>query len=617
MHIKTLKRSVKEAVSGFSRNALIQRFCADERGAVVIVFALVLVVLLGFVALGVDLSSLYFRQKSLQTHADLAAISAVSNLHNDPAKHARTTVLGNGLGEDDITRLDYARYNMDVSLAYGDRLTERELSAPGVNAATVQLQDSVPLYFAQNFLAQDSARIAATATAARFDLASFSLGSRLLSLDGGLLNALLSKALGSKITLNVVDYRALADAQVDLLTFSDALAVRAGLTALTYEELLNSQIKLVDVAGALLDTILDTGGLEQVLGSDGQAVVDIAQLIAINGDTVAAQIGDLLPTITVSALDILMASVDIVNAGHIIETELNLNVPNLLGTKVRLIVGERPAGSGWITLGETGATVHTAQVRMMLDLTLEPKLLSGLTSALNIVAVELPVYLEIASATATLTALNCGALRDDDVLATFDTGSMPLTGITGTHVTELFLGKFGESEFTNTKIPLDRSALKSAKLLGVIVAIPLPILNHLKVRANVLIKSHAAVGSSEQAEAIFTRADEGPPAKSFGSKTLLSSAVTSLLANADPLKVEVDTTALNLGILSYLLDSVVSGVVSTVVSVVFHLLSPILSLVLIPLDTVIDALLKELGIGIGEADLTLHKVHCGRVMLVR
>ena len=38
----------------------LQEFWADERGAVIIIFALVLTVMLGFVALGVDLSSLYW-----------------------------------------------------------------------------------------------------------------------------------------------------------------------------------------------------------------------------------------------------------------------------------------------------------------------------------------------------------------------------------------------------------------------------------------------------------------------------------------------------------------------------------------------------------------------------
>ena len=226
----------------------LRRFYEDERGAVVIIVALMMTVFLGFVALGVDLSSLYFHQKTLQTRADLAAVSAVMNLHDQPEWHARTTVGGNGLDELAMTGISYSRYTRDVDLAPDDRLEDRDVTDSDVNAATVKLAEESPLYFARSFLSKDSTLLGATATAAQFNLASFSLGSRLLSLDGGLVNALLSAATGSTISLDVLDYEALADAQIDLLTFSDALATRADLTALTYEELLNSNIELLDLS---------------------------------------------------------------------------------------------------------------------------------------------------------------------------------------------------------------------------------------------------------------------------------------------------------------------------------------------------------------------------------
>ena len=140
-------------------------FWADERGAVIIIFALVLTVMLGFVALGVDLSSLYFRQKTLQTRADLAAISAVNNLRDEPADHALVTVLGNGLGEDAMTSVTFGHYQRDISVAIDERLTDRELTAPDVNAATVRLQEAAPLYFARTFLQQNTTQLGATATA--------------------------------------------------------------------------------------------------------------------------------------------------------------------------------------------------------------------------------------------------------------------------------------------------------------------------------------------------------------------------------------------------------------------------------------------------------------------
>ena len=589
----------------------LRRFCEDEHGAVVIIVALLMTAFLGFVALGVDLSSLYFQQKTLQTRADLAAVSAVMNLHDQPEWHARTTIGGNGLDGDAMTGISYARYIRDVDLAPDDRLDDRNLTDNDVNAATVKLREAAPLYFARSFLSEDSTLLGATATAAQFNLASFSLGSRLLSLDGGLLNALLSAATGSTISMDVLDYQALADAQIDLLTFSDALATRAELTALTYEELLNSNIELLDVAGALLDTGAVTGTtavLGAVLGARSSASFNASKLIAADGDNVAVQLGDILPNITVSALDLLMSSVDAINAGHFIEASINADVDGVIDANLVLAVGEHQAHSGWITLGEAGATLHTAQIRMKLDLNVEPDLLSGIATTLDIVSVELPIYIEVASATVTLTSLGCGASDDDDMIATFDTGISPLTGVTGTHVAELFLGRFDVPSFEDQTTPLDQGNLNHAKLLGLNIGIGgFSLFGLLNLKANVMIKAHAAIGISQQDQTVFSRAEEGTT-KSFGSSALLSSGLRTLLANAD-VRLDVETGIINLGL--------ITGILSTVLSNVFAVLDPVLSLLLGTLDSVLDKVLDTLGVGVGEADLTLHKVNCGPVMLVR
>ncbi|MBM1849749.1 TadG family pilus assembly protein [Pseudosulfitobacter pseudonitzschiae] len=563
--------------------------------------------MLGFVALGVDLGALYFRQKTLQTHADLAAISAVNNLSTQPADHALVTVLGNGLDAGAMTSVTFGHYQRDLSVPIDDRLTDRALTAPDVNAATVQLQEAAPLYFARTFLQQETTQLGATATAARFDLASFSLGSRLGAVNEGVLNALLSEAIGSSVSLNLLDYESLLDTNIDLLTFADALATRADLTALTYEELLSSDIELLDIAGALLDTGAVQGStavLDAVLSGMISPVIDAEKLIAIDGDDVAVQLGDVLPTVTVKAFDILFSSLDIVNENRFIETSLNLNVPNLLATDVTLVVGERPA---WIVFGEKGATAHTAQVRMKLDLTLDTNILSGILPLLDVVSVELPVYLEIASATVTLTDLDCGA-ADDEIRTTFDVGIDPLVGVTGTHVAELFLGNFPVPDFEDTTTPLDQSNLEEAKMLGVNIGVSGLLGGLITVGLDVMVKSHASVGESEKTQEFFTRLEEGDTRK-FGSRKMASSTVSTIVANASIDPVPTGT----LGLLS----SVLALAKETVSSLVTNLLAPILAAVLTPVDSVLDTVLETLGIGIGEADLTLHKAHCGRIVLVR
>src|SRR5690606_24854677 len=93
--------------------------------------------------------------------------------------------------------------------------------------------------------------------------AMFSIGSRLASLDGGLANALLSSLLGGRVSLTLMDYRGLADAQVNLLQFSDALAADLGVKAGDYDALLSHEVE----TGRVLRV------LERIAGSDAKSAL--------------------------------------------------------------------------------------------------------------------------------------------------------------------------------------------------------------------------------------------------------------------------------------------------------------------------------------------------------
>lgn len=589
----------------------LKSFMQEEHGVVAIIVALMLTVLMGFMALGIDVASLYFRQKALQTHADLAAVSAVSNLAEDPRYRAVVTMDKNGLAAEALTSIEYGRYIRDPSINPDNRLETRTLSDIDVNSARVSLFEDVPLYFARTFVDQDTTRIRAKATAARFDTASFSLASTLARLDEGILNAVLSEALGTEIELAILDYSALLDADIDLLTFSDALASRLDLTAGNYEELVVADADLADIAGALLDANLGediTGTLTTIIDSGSSPLLNVSDLIMFKGENVTALVPDIMPEITVSAFDLLKASADIINAERHVEIDLDLDIDGLISAELDLVVGEHPAGSGWITIGERGATLHTAQTRFKLDLNLTPDILSSLNSGLDITSIHLPVYIEVASATASLTEIDCSASEPDDVIARFDTGTDPLNGVTGSHIAEIFLGEFDVPAFNDTTTPLSQATLRPADFLGVhIRPLGLGLLD-----AVVSIEAYAPMGISEQAEKTFTFSDletgGGALSSTFGSGNILEGAVSRLVANAE-LDIELSVLNLNLGIVNALLRSVLA--------IVEDLSSDILSSLLIPLDEVLDELLKTLGLGVGQGKLTLHNVACGRMMLVR
>src|SRR5205085_5168297 len=102
----------------------------------------------------------------------------------------------------------------------------------------------------------------------------------------------------------------------------------------------------------------------------------------------------------ISTLDMLSMAAQLANGQHQVQLALDLNVPGITSATLQLAIGEPPKGTTWVSVGSAGASVHTAQTRLLLTLQLAG---SG-----SIASVTLPIYLELASGTATLAAIKCG-----------------------------------------------------------------------------------------------------------------------------------------------------------------------------------------------------------------
>src|SRR5690606_5379080 len=99
-------------------------------------------------------------------------------------------------------------------------------------------------------------------------------------------------------------------------------------------------------------------------------------------------------------------------------------------------IGERPVGSSWIAVGAPGASVHTAQTRILLTVNL-----LGLGA---VASVTVPVYVEIAAATATLSAIQCGF--PDASASTVTLGVTP-------SLVDAWIGDVSPAAFTNFSTP--------------------------------------------------------------------------------------------------------------------------------------------------------------------
>ncbi len=527
----------------------------------------------GFTAFGIDIGSIFLDKRKTQSVADLAAIVAAS----DPTKAtnaAKAALLQNNYPADSLVAVEYGTYVADATLAPKQRFTVAAGPGPTTNAVRVTVQTRTPLYFGRLLVGSSSYDVRASATAATTAMASFAIGSRLASLNGGVLNQVLGTLLGTTLSLSVMDYNALLGAKVDAFSFLSALATQVNLTAGTYDQLLAGEVKLPDLIAALLNAQRSANGNDAAtiaLSKVSQAVTGllgkiIPQGLIDPGPYAVLQAGQKpLFGVSVSVLDLLSAIAVLGNGTHQIATGLSLNLPGIASVQLQAAVGERPVGTSWMTVGAKGASVHTAQTRVLLQVQL---LGSGAASAIN-----LPLYVEVASGTATLDALQCGYP---------DISSSSVTlGVTPGLV-DAWIGGVSTADLTNFTTAPNPPPATLVNVLGLVKVTGL---------------AHARIGNTTPTSVNFSYADiQAQTRKTVNSTSFVSSLLGSLLGNLD-LKVSILGLGLDLGPLIQLIGNILAAVTA-------------------PLDQLLASVLQTLGVSLGQADVWTTGIRCDNAVLV-
>lgn len=549
---------------------LIHRFSSDQRGNMALMASACMVLVIGCTALGVDVGAIFADKRKTQSTADLAAIVAASNLTN-ATNAATATVVQNKYNANVVESVQLGTYTADPSLAPQARFVT---PAVGVaNAARVTLKTQTPLYFARFFTGTSQMDVRASATATSTAMASFAIGSRLASLNGGLLNSVLGGMLGTTLSLSLMDYQALLATQINAFDFLSALATRVNLTAGTYDALLSANIKIGDMIAAMLTAQQTANGAStatSALSTVSQAVTGLttkitpASLIDVGpyADLKAGQkpkIG-----VTVSLLDMLTAVATVANGTHQVATNVTLGLPGIASVYLTATIGERPVGSGWLTIGTKGASVHTAQTRVLLSVQL---LGSGSVSAVN-----LPLYVEVASGTATLNTVSCG-------YPNINTSSVTLGVTPG--IVDAWIGNVTTADLNNFTTKPNPPAATLVNL-GLIT---------------VTGKAHAGMGNTTPTNVSFSYADILANTKKTVNTTNFTSSLTGSLLGDLSLAINIGP----LGLPIPGLGSLVTGIISAATGSVDQLLASVLA---------------SLGIGIGQADVWVNGVRCDGAVLV-
>jgi uncharacterized membrane protein len=543
----------------------------DRRGSIATTTAITFTVLVGFTALGVDVGNMFADRRKAQSTADLAAIAAVSDLVNAD-KAASDTVARNGYLNNATFALEYGTYTPDATTAPASRFKTGD--AASANAARITLTTVTPLYFSGLITGKDSFVIKTTATATRSAFASFAIGSRLASVNGGLLNQMLGGMLGTSLSLSAMDYQALLDTQIDMFGFMDALAGRLHLTAASYSSVLSSNAAITDVIGAMVDAGTKQYG---VTNAGVQALSGVAGSVA--GITSTVKVGSLvdlgpydsLPvgdtpkaTISTAAYDLLSATAQIANGQHQVQAALALNVPGIASASLKFAVGERSQGTSWITVGSEGASVHTAQTRLLLTVQVAG---SGAASLIN-----LPIYIEVASATATLSKLQCGFPNVATSTATL--------GVTP-GVLDAWIGTVSDSQFNNFSTAPNPPA---AALVNTALV-------------KITGRAHASITNMSATPVTFSYSEIQQKTKKTVGTTDFSSALLRGLISDTQLDVSVLGLGLGLGGLSSLVSATLSNATPAI-------------------DQVLNSALQTLGVGLGQADVWMLGVRCDGAVLV-
>lgn len=544
-----------------------------------------LAVLFGCTALTIDVGLLYLQRQRLQAATDMAALTAV----NGVALGTQTTLMNTSIGKNPFvaptTQAAVAgTYQPNAAVAAGARFTPGG-SPP--NAVQVNTTLNAPLYFARVLSPQTSALIHATATATRQDLASFGAGTGLASLNAGLANQLLSGFLGSSVSLSLVQYDGLLDADVNLLGVLDGLATQVGLSAGTYNQVLASNVSAGQFLSAAISALSNSqtpGNIasvnaavaslqalrSQISGSPSFALGSLVSAGFLQNAPVGAALSSSAASAQINLYQLVMFAAQAANGRNAVALNLGVNLGGLANVTAYLTLIEP---FQYVTLSPVGTVIHTAQVRLLLVVNVLQALSFGGQSGL----ITLPIYIELASGTVTLQSISCGASPATDATVTLgvQTG---VGNIYITNVTPAMLSNVSQPVVSKTPPP------------------PVPLVSLLGL-AMVDGSASLPIVASGAGSLTFTQSDiNARPAvmKSLGS-AVGSQAFISQLGSGLSLSVVL------LG--SPLLGGLLNGLTTAVASI----LSPVFQI----LGSALDPLLNTLGISIGNTFVVVTGVRCG------
>ncbi|MBV4506879.1 hypothetical protein HU751_018765 [Pseudomonas sp. BW13M1] len=358
--------------------------------------ALTMGLALVFMLLTVDSGRLYLEQRKLQRIADMAALEAAehggvcSGSGPQASALARTAATRNGHSPLNplIASCGYLRTGIDNLRTFtADNVRNEAIKVEVSNVVVTSVAGGVYALVQGGAIARTTTlRASAVAASPGPPQAMLSIHTTLLqvsSMQSAVLNALL-KAIGASTQLSVLGWQGIADTQLNLLSYTDALSTELHLDLGDYQQLLSLETttqKLLDVAVKVLQ---QSGATAQVTGNLLKLAADLTGPITL-GELLNLQTGTVQAGLdaNVQLLQLVQAMIQVAAKRQAVNAEIPINALGLVNGRVYLKVIDPQQTSAAGDPRTDELRVHTAQIRALVSLDLP--LLSGIAGLLNAV----------------------------------------------------------------------------------------------------------------------------------------------------------------------------------------------------------------------------------------
>lgn len=415
----------------------------QQRGAIGLMAAVTLGMVLLFMLLVVDSGRLYLEQRKLQRVADMAVLEAVSR----GGTCGLTLPNAQSLAEENAKRNNFIPGSVQqIAVTCGTlktddtthlrKFTLNTSSTTPSDAIRVIATTTVPtsvagglwsVFSKGGFNTNTNLTASAVGTALKPLLAQISIRSTLLTIKNDsdanskatLLNSVFGALLGGKVDLTVGGWNGLINSNINLLKFMDQAILDLNLTAGDYEKLLSTKTTVAKLL-AITATVANANGPTADLTAGLTGLVNAAA----NVKPVDITLGELLNIATgakTSGLDanlqvaqLIQAFLQVANTHNAVDLNVPIVLPGVASATLQMKVIEPPQFSA---IGDPSSgqiiSVRTAQVRSLIAIDLTglgskaklPDAITGLTDTL-LTAVNDALHLNLVGLVSNLLCLN-------------------------------------------------------------------------------------------------------------------------------------------------------------------------------------------------------------------